>query len=139
MINEEIENDLKRAKDALKSAERNFEEEDIYAAANRIFVACENSIYALLKHKFGSSSISRQRVLTRLKEINPGAKEIYNKAYDLRVQSDYGRVSQIIPLNKENINKILNKVKTLINEVEQEIKREKSNVLKRGKEWLSKS
>lgn len=124
MINKEIEGDLKRAKDALNSAERNFEENDIYATANRTFVACENSIYALLKYKFGSSSISRQRILTKLKEINPNAKETYNKAYDLRVQSDYGRTSQIIPLNKENLSKILNKVKTLIREVEQTINKE---------------
>ncbi len=124
MINKEIENDLKRAKDALKSAERNFEEEDICAAANRTFVACENSIYALLKYRFGSSSISRQRILIQLKEINPNAKEIYSRAYDLRVQSDYSRTSQIIPLNKENLSEILNKVKALINEVEQAIKKE---------------
>ena len=57
MLNKEIENDLKRAKDALRSAERNIEENDIYTAANRAFVSCENSIYVLLKFRFGSSSI----------------------------------------------------------------------------------
>ncbi len=122
MLTEEIENDLKRAKDALKSAERNIEENDVYTAANRAFVACENSIYVLLKFRFGSSSISRQRILTRLKDINPNAKEIYNKSYDLRVQADYGRISQILPLNKDNLNEILARIKNLINEVEQEMK-----------------
>ena len=122
MLNKEIENDLKRAKDALRSAERNIEENDIYTAANRAFVSCENSIYVLLKFRFGSSSISRQRILTRLKDINPNAKEIYNKSYDLRVQADYGRISQTLPLNKENLNGILTRIRNLINEVEQEIK-----------------
>src|SRR3989338_560909 len=107
---DEINEDLKRAREALESAERNFKEEDILTAANRAFVACENSVYVLLKLRFGSTSISRTRILTKLKEIDPPLKETYDKSYDLRVQADYGRKSKYLPLTKENLDKVINEV-----------------------------
>ena len=76
MLSEETEKDLERAKKAMKSAERNLKEDDILTAANRNFVACENAVYVLIKSKFGSSSISRIKILTRLKEISQEAKDI---------------------------------------------------------------
>lgn len=114
MLNEELERDIKRAKDALESAERNLTENDILTAANRNFVACENAVYVLLKSKFGSSSVSRMKILTKLKEINPEAKKTYDLSYDLRVQADYGRESRLFPLTKENLETCLNEVKKLI-------------------------
>jgi len=44
-LRDEILYDLNRAKNALHSAKRNFQEGDIYTAANRIFVACENAVF----------------------------------------------------------------------------------------------
>ncbi|MBU2638545.1 MAG: HEPN domain-containing protein [Nanoarchaeota archaeon] len=110
----EIKKDIKRAKDALESAERNFKENDMLTAANRNFVACENAVYVLLKSKFGSSSVSRMKILTRLKEINPKAKEAYDNSYDLRVQADYGRKARMLPLNKGNMEKSLKDVKEIV-------------------------
>ena len=114
MSKQEIEEDLNRAKRALESAERNLKESDIITAANRTFVACENSVYVLLKSKFGSTSVSRIKILTRLKELDPKAKDTYDKSYDLRVQADYGREARTLPLNKENMNNILKKVKGIV-------------------------
>ena len=116
MLKDDIEEDLRRAKEALEAAERNFKENDLYTAANRTFVACENAVYVLLKQKFGSTSISRSRILTRLKEINPEAKDAYDKSYDLRVQADYGREAKTLPLNADNMGDILEKVKKVIDE-----------------------
>ncbi|MBI2136026.1 HEPN domain-containing protein [Candidatus Woesearchaeota archaeon] len=116
MIDDEIGEDLARAKQALESAERNLNENDILTAANRTFVACENIVYVILKSKFGSSSISRIKILTRLKEINPSAKETYDQSYDLRVQADYGRESKVLPLTKDNLSTTFNKVKEIIHE-----------------------
>lgn len=90
------------------------EEGDIFTAANRIFVACENAVYVILKLKFGSSSTSRIRIITRLKEVDEFAKEAYDESYDLRVQADYGRISKIIPLTKENVEKVLEKVRKVL-------------------------
>ena len=114
MLKDEIKKDMQRSQEALESAERNLKESDIITAANRTFVACENAVYVLLKSKFGSTSISRIKILTKLKEINPKAKEAYDESYDLRVQADYGKETKILPLNKENIEKILEKVKEII-------------------------
>ena len=75
MAKEEIEGDLKRAQEALKAAERNFDEEDILTAANRNFVACENAAYVLLKSHFGSTSVNRTKILARLKEVSPEARK----------------------------------------------------------------
>ncbi len=113
-MEEEIKKDIERAESAFKSAERNFKENDLFTAANRVFVACENSIYALLKLKYGSSSISRIKILTKLGEIDKKAKEAYDKSYDLRVQSDYGRNANLIPLNRKNIEEILDEVKKIL-------------------------
>lgn len=115
---DEIKDDLNRAKDALVSAERNFREEDIFTAANRAFVACENSVYALLKLKFGSSSASRARISTQLKDIDPLLKETYDDSYDLTVQADYGRESKHLPLTKENLGKVIEDVKKHIDNIE---------------------
>ena len=114
MLKKEIDDDLKRAQEALESAERNSKENDILTTANRAFVACENAVYVLMKLKFGSASISRIKILTKLKEISPEAKKAFDESYDLRVQADYGRKSRILPLNKENMDKILQKVKEIV-------------------------
>ena len=118
-ISEDIRKDILRAKQALISAERNEKEIDLSTSANRIFVACESIAYVFLKVHFGSGSISRQRILTKLNEIHKSAKKIYEETYDLRVQADYGRKAIYLPLTKENINNALEKVKVLLKEAEE--------------------
>lgn len=117
----EIKEDLERAEQALQSAERNFQEKDVLTAANRLFVACESAIYALLKQKYGSISMSRERILSRLKEVDEHMKEIYDKSYDLRVQADYGKQSKITPLTETNVEFILSEVKNIIYKVKDTI------------------
>ncbi|MBI3032978.1 hypothetical protein HYY69_05880 [Candidatus Woesearchaeota archaeon] len=91
MVEQEIEDDFKRSVIALEAAERNLREGDMLTAANRNFIACENSVYVLLKVRFGSTSISRMKIATSLSEINKEYKKIYDLSYDLRVQADYGK------------------------------------------------
>lgn len=121
MSKEEIKEDLERARKALNSAERNFQENDYLTAANRTFVACENSVYALLKIKLGSASLSRIKILTRLKEINSELKALYDQSYDLRVQADYGREARTLPLNRENLEKTLDRVRDLVFKVKKKL------------------
>ena len=121
MLNKEIKEDMKRAQVAFESAERNFKEDDILTAANRNFVACENSVYVLLKLEFGSSSTSRMKILTRLKEIDREIKNTYDECYDLRVQADYGKEAKLLPLNKENLENTLDKVRKIVTEVQQKL------------------
>lgn len=117
----EINEDLERAENALQSAERNFQEGDILTAANRLFVACESAIYALLKLKYGTVSMSRERILTRLKEIDTHWKEIYDQSYDLRVQADYGKQSKTLPLTTENVQLMVTEVTQIINTVKERV------------------
>ncbi len=121
-FNPEIKEDLERARKALKSAQRNFEEEDILTAANRLFVACESAVYALLKLEHGSISMSRERILTRLKDFDPQMKDIYDQSYDLRVQADYGKESKQLLLNQENVRILLANITQIIQKVESSIK-----------------
>ena len=124
----EIKEDLERAHGALQSAKRNLDEEDILTAANRLFVACESAIYAFLKSEYGSVSMSRERILTRLKEIDPMMKEIYDKSYDLRVQADYGRESKHLPLTKINIQISLVNIIHIMQKVEELIKKKQERL-----------
>ncbi len=117
MTTSDIVQDLKRAEEAMEAAVRNLEEEDLLTAANRVFVACENTAYVLLKTKFGSTSVSRKRILTKLKEIDPKLKLLYDQAYDLRVQADYGREEILVPLNKENVKKTIDEMGNLLSDV----------------------
>lgn len=61
-LKNEIIEDFDRAKNAFASAKRNFKEEDMFTAANRLFVACENAVYVCMKLKFGGTTISRKRI-----------------------------------------------------------------------------
>ena len=47
-LKNEIIEDLDRAKNAFASAKRNFDEEDMFTASNRLFVACENAVESYL-------------------------------------------------------------------------------------------
>ena len=93
-LKNEIIEDFDRAKNAFASAKRNFEEEDMFTAANRSFVACENAVYACMKLKFGGTTISRKRIILKIHSISPIMMELYERSYDLRVQADYGRKSK---------------------------------------------
>ena len=131
-IKEEIQEDMKRAEQALQSAERNMEENDVLTSANRLFVACESAVCAFLKHQYGNSSVSRERILTRLREIDERMRKTYDDSYDLRVQADYGKKSRHFPLTKENIItlrrevvEVIEKVRTTISHKEKKINQEK--------------
>jgi len=121
-LKNEIIEDFNRAKNAFASAKRNFEEEDMFTAANRSFVACENAVYACMKLKFGGTTISRKRIILKIQSISPIMMELYERSYDLRVQADYGKKSKNVELNKERVGEIISKVKKLISDVEQELK-----------------
>ncbi len=114
--------DFDRAKTAFASARRNFDEGDLFTAANRLFVACENAVYACMKLRFGGTTISRKRIILKIQSISPRMMELYERSYDLRVQADYGRKSRIVEFNKERIGEMINKVEKLIMDIETELK-----------------
>ncbi len=122
-LKNEIIEDFNRAKNAFASAKRNFEEDDLFTASNRLFVACENAVYACMKLKFGGTTISRKRIILKIESISPDMMELYERSYDLRVQADYGRKGRIVELNKERVGEIICKVQKLISDIEKELKK----------------
>ena len=121
-LKNEIIDDFNRATNALASAMRNFEEEDLFTASNRLFVACENAVYACMKLKFGGTTISRKRIVLKIGSISPEMMELYERSYDLRVQADYGRKSRIAELNKERVLDVMNRINKSILDIEKELK-----------------
>lgn len=121
-LKNEIIEDFDRAKTAFASARRNFDEGDLFTAANRLFVACENAVYACMKLRFGGTTISRKRIILKIQSVSPRMMELYERSYDLRVQADYGRKSRIVEFNKERIGEMINKVEKLIMDIENELK-----------------
>lgn len=121
-LKNEIIDDFNRATNALASAKRNFEEEDLFTASNRLFVACENAVYACMKLKFGGTTISRKRIVLKIGSISPEMMELYERSYDLRVQADYGRKSRIAELNKERVLDVMNRINKSILDIEKELK-----------------
>jgi len=121
-LKNEIIEDFDRAKTAFASARRNFDEGDLFTAANRLFVACENAVYACMKLRFGGTTISRKRIILKIQSVSPRMMELYERSYDLRVQTDYGRKSRIVEFNKERIGEMINNVEKLIMDIENELK-----------------
>jgi len=121
-LKNEIIEDFDRAKTAFASARRNFDEGDLFTTANRLFVACENAVYACMKFRFGGTTISRKRIILKIQGISPRMMELYEHSYDLRVQADYGRKSRIVEFNKERIGEMINQVEKLIIDIENELK-----------------
>ena len=121
-LKNEIIEDFDRAKTAFSSARRNFDEGDLFTAANRLFVACENAVYACMKLRFGGTTISRKRIISKIQSVSPRMMELYERSYDLRVQADYGRKSRIVEFNKERIWEMINQVEKLIMDIENELK-----------------
>ncbi len=119
----EIIEDFNRAKTAFASARRNFDDGDLFTAANRLFVTCENAVYSCMKLRFGGTTISRKRIILKIQSVSPRMMELYERSYDLRVQADYGRKSRIAELNKERIGEMINKVQKLISDIEKELKK----------------
>ena len=122
-LKNEIIEDFNRAKNAFVSARRNFDEGDLFTASNRLFVACENAVYACMKLRFGGTTISRKRIILKIQSISPRMMKLYERSYDLRVQADYGRKSRIVELNKERIGEMINEVQKLISDIEKELKK----------------
>ncbi len=121
-VKKEVIEDFNRARSALVSAKRNFDEGDILTSANRIFVACENATYALMRLRFGNTTFSRKRITIGIKRINPLLVDLYEQSYDMRVQADYGRRSRIAELTKERVHEITRKIEKLVSDIESELR-----------------
>lgn len=111
--------DWSRAEDFLKAAENNLKLEDYKTAANRAYFAAESVIVAVLK--FNSKPVSKNHkniwTYSKLLNLETDTFDLLRNLYDMRLQADYGYVSDIIKLDKENLDKYLAKVKGLFQSI----------------------
>ncbi len=120
------EEDWKRAKDFLKAAENNFNIDDYKTAANRAYFSAERAIIAALK--FNSLPVSKNHkniwTYSKLLVLKIDIFSLLRELYDMRLQADYGNVSNIIELSKDNLNMQLSKVRDLLKEINDKYKLE---------------
>lgn len=109
-----------RAKDFFRAAQANLSRGDINTAANREYFAAERAIVALLEVKTEQEFKSHGKIwdASRTLDLSVDIYELLRKLYDMRLQADYGKEFNIVPLNKESVKKYLVKVKALLDEIE---------------------
>lgn len=115
-MEKEFINDWKRALEFLKSAETNLKLKDIKTAANRGYFAAETSILACLKKKLKKFPKEHKNIWTysKLLDLDIDSFSLLRELYDLRLQADYGRMSEIVELSEESVKDYLKKVEGLI-------------------------
>lgn len=112
------------AKDFLEAAEANFRLNDFRTAANRIYFTAESAVVAALK--FNSKPVSKNHkniwMLSNLLGLGINTHELLRDLYDMRLQADYGYVSNMVKLDKDNIDRYLSNVRDLLKEIKNKFK-----------------
>lgn len=110
----------KRAKDFLESARNNLNLNDIKTTANREYFAVERAVVCLLLIENKKVPKNHKIIweMSKLLSIETNVHELMRKLYDLRLQADYGKVSDIAVLNKETVNDYLNQIEVVMKTIE---------------------
>ncbi len=109
----------KMAKDFHSSAKKNFELDDYKTAANRAYLSAESAVKAGLKFTGKQVSTKHQNNWTNsvLLELGIDTFSLLQELYDLRLQADYGTVSEVVKLNKEEVSKYMKKLEDLLEKI----------------------
>ncbi len=108
--------DWNRSKDFLKAAENNLKLNDYKTAANRAYFTAESAVIAALKFNSHPTPKEHKNIWTysKLLKLEIDTFILLRDLYDMRLQADYGHVSDIVELNKDTLNEYLSKVKNLL-------------------------
>ena len=119
-----INNWLEKAKEVLKSTEKNIKINELYTAQNRLYYAVFYAVSALAqKNNFATSKHSQlkgwfNREFVKTEKINSEYGELYFDLFEARQKSDY--TFNFKP-NKENLISDLGKVKEFIEIIRKEV------------------
>lgn len=111
---------IERAEDAIKSAKRDFEADDMFDSVNRIYYACFYSTEALFLTKDRSFSSHERLIGTFNKEfvhsglIDKKYSEILNDAFKKRHTGDYG---DFVEFHKEDVESSLRRAEEFVKEI----------------------
>ncbi|MBI2106235.1 HEPN domain-containing protein [Candidatus Woesearchaeota archaeon] len=104
----------KRAEEFLDAVKRNLKEGDIKTAANREYFALERAVVCCLMIKFGKDLKNHQKIWELSKSLDTGVFDLLRELYDLRLQADYGKSSEIVVLNEMVVKDFLDKIEALL-------------------------
>ena len=115
-----------RAKDFLKAAKVNMELNDIKTVANREYFAMERAVIVslLIENKKVPKNHKEIWEMSRYLDFGINVSELMRKLYDLRLQADYGKISDIVELNKENVANYLKEIELVIKKIKEKYKLE---------------
>lgn len=107
----------KRANDFLNAAKTNLEWGDLKTTANREYFALERAIVCVLLMENKKVFKNHKKIWEMSKSLDLDVFSLMRKLYDLRLQADYGKISDIVELNRGNVIDYLNQVELLIKKI----------------------
>ena len=117
-------NEWKRANDFLNAARNNLKLGDLKTVANREYFALERAIVSVLLMENKKVSKNHKKIwgMSRFLDLDVDVFNLMRRLYDLRLQADYGKISDIVELSEENITNYLNQVELLIKRIKEKYK-----------------
>lgn len=119
-------NEWGRAKDFLKAVKDNLNLNDIKTSANREYFAIERAVVCALMIENRKISKNHKKIWEMSKSLDIGfdAFNLMRKLYDLRLQADYGKISNITELNKDNVVYYLKQLELIMKKIKEKYKLE---------------
>ena len=111
-----------RALEFLEAVKRNLKEGDLKTAANREYFALERAVVCCLTIKFNKTLENHQKIWELSRDLDLGTYELLRELYDLRLQADYGKASEIVELNEKVISEYINKIERIFEKLRQRYK-----------------
>jgi len=100
----------KRALDFINAVKNNLKVGDFKTAANREYFALESAVVCCLIVKFDKELRNHQKIWELARDLDSDAYDLLRELYDLRLQADYGKASEIVELNEKIVKDYLGKI-----------------------------
>lgn len=115
-------NEWKRALEFLDAVKNNLRVNDFKTAANRGYFALERVVVCCLIIEFNKSLKNHQRIWELSRGLGMGIYELLRELYDLRLQADYGKSSEIVELDEKIVKEYLIKIEETFEKIRRKYK-----------------
>ncbi len=112
----------KRALEFLEAVKRNLKDGDIKTAANREYFALERAVICCLMIKSDKALKNHRKIWELSRDLDIDVYDLLRELYDLRLQADYGKSSEITELNEKTIGEYLDKVEKTFEDLRERYK-----------------
>lgn len=119
-------NEWNRTKDFLMAAKSNLELNDIKTVANREYFTVERAVVAMLLIENKKVPRSHKKIweMSKILDLDFDVYDLMRKLYDLRLQADYGKVSNVTELNRDSVIYYLKQLELIIKIIKDKYKLE---------------